>query len=53
MASARQGFYWWEVDITFYTLRVLSWVRVVRELRRVPKRVLAEGQALDAAAASA
>ena len=53
MASARQGFYWWEVDITFYTLKALSWLRVVRELRRVPEHVLAEGQALDAAAASA
>lgn len=49
MASARQGFYWWEIDITFYTLRVLSWFGLVRELRRVPERVLAEGLALDAA----
>ncbi len=53
MASARQGFYWWEVDITFYALKVLSWFRVVRELRKVPDHVLAEGIALDAAAASA
>jgi len=53
MASARQGFYWWEVDITFYTLKVLSWFGIVRELRKVPEHVLAEGRALDAAAASA
>ena len=52
MASARQGFYWWEIDITFYTLRALSWFGLVRELRRVPERVLAEGLALDAAASS-
>lgn len=50
MASARQGFYWWEIDITFYTLRILSWFGLVRELRRVPERVLAEGLALDASA---
>jgi stearoyl-CoA desaturase (Delta-9 desaturase) len=50
MASARQGFYWWEIDITYYTLKVLSWFRLVRELRHVPERVLAEGHALDAAA---
>jgi stearoyl-CoA desaturase (Delta-9 desaturase) len=49
MASARQGFYWWEIDITYYTLKVLSWFRIVRELRRVPEHILAEGQALDAA----
>jgi stearoyl-CoA desaturase (delta-9 desaturase) len=52
MASARQGFYWWEIDITYYTLKVLSWFRIVRELRRVPERILAEGQALDAASAA-
>jgi len=50
MASARQGFYWWEVDITYYTLKVLSWFGFVRELRRVPEKILAEGAALDAAA---
>jgi len=52
MASARQGFYWWEIDLTYYTLKVLSWFRLVRELRRVPAHVLAEGQALDASSAS-
>ncbi len=51
MASARQGFYWWEVDITYYGLKVLSWFRIVRELRKVPDQVLAEGQALDSASA--
>jgi stearoyl-CoA desaturase (delta-9 desaturase) len=51
MASARQGFYWWEIDITYYTLKVLSWFRLVRELRRVPERILAEGHALDEATA--
>jgi stearoyl-CoA desaturase (delta-9 desaturase) len=50
MASARQGFYWWEIDITFYTLRLLSWFGLIRELRRVPDRVLAEGLAFDASA---
>jgi stearoyl-CoA desaturase (delta-9 desaturase) len=48
MASARQGFYWWEIDITFYLLKVLSLFGFVRELRRVPEKILAEGQALDA-----
>jgi stearoyl-CoA desaturase (delta-9 desaturase) len=32
-ASARQGFFWWELDLTFQLLRVLSWVGLVRELR--------------------
>src|SRR5471030_2953400 len=29
MASARQGFFWWEVDITYYTLKMLSWFGIV------------------------
>ncbi len=33
MASARQGFRWWEVDVTYYTLRVLGWLRVVWAIR--------------------
>jgi stearoyl-CoA desaturase (delta-9 desaturase) len=49
MASARQGFYWWEVDITFYTLKVFSWLGLVWELRKVPEKILAEGRAIDSA----
>jgi hypothetical protein len=31
-------------------LKALSWFGVIRELRNVPNKVLAEGQALDSAA---
>ena len=48
-SSTRQGFYWWEVDVTFYVLKMLSWVGLVWDLREPPARVLAEGRALDAA----
>jgi stearoyl-CoA desaturase (delta-9 desaturase) len=37
--SARQGFYWWEIDITFYMLKLLSWVGIVWDLRPVPERI--------------
>ena len=40
MASARQGFFWWEVDLTYYALRVLSWFRIVWDLRQPPKTAL-------------
>jgi stearoyl-CoA desaturase (delta-9 desaturase) len=43
-ASARQGFYWWEVDISFYLLRLLSWFGLVWDLKGVPKRVLIQGR---------
>jgi stearoyl-CoA desaturase (delta-9 desaturase) len=33
MASARQGLRWWEVDITYAVLKVLSWCGVARDLR--------------------
>ena len=37
--SARQGFFWWEVDITYYVLRLLSAVGLVWDLRGVPEHV--------------
>ncbi|MDZ4672840.1 MAG: fatty acid desaturase [Gemmatimonadota bacterium] len=41
--AARQGFFWWEVDLTYYGLVVLSWLGVIRDLRPVPARVLHAG----------
>ena len=43
--SARQGFRWWEIDLTFYGLRVLAMLRLVSHLRPVPARVLARMRA--------
>ncbi len=37
--SARQGFFWWEIDITYLLLRLLSLLGVVRDLRPVPEAV--------------
>jgi stearoyl-CoA desaturase (delta-9 desaturase) len=42
MASARQGFFWWEVDFTYYTLKVMSWFGIVWDLRKVPTHMLTE-----------
>jgi stearoyl-CoA desaturase (delta-9 desaturase) len=38
--SARQGLYWWEIDITYYLLVFLSWLGIVYDLRPIPQRVL-------------
>jgi stearoyl-CoA desaturase (delta-9 desaturase) len=38
--SARQGFFWWEIDITYYTLVFMSWLGIVWDLRPVPERML-------------
>ena len=40
MASARQGFFWWEIDATYYGLKILSWLRIVWDLRQPPAAVL-------------
>jgi stearoyl-CoA desaturase (delta-9 desaturase) len=37
--SARQGFYWWEIDCTYYVLRVLAAVGLVWDLHGVPDHV--------------
>ncbi len=42
--SARQGFYWWEFDLTYYLLWVLARVHLIRDLRPVPRRVLEAGR---------
>jgi stearoyl-CoA desaturase (delta-9 desaturase) len=42
--SARQGFRWWQVDTTYYGLKVLSWVGIVRDIRPVPPAVIDEAR---------
>ncbi|TMQ25059.1 MAG: acyl-CoA desaturase [Deltaproteobacteria bacterium] len=38
-ASARQGFFWWEIDVTYYMLRALAAIGVIWDLRGVPDHV--------------
>ena len=37
--AARQGFYWWEIDLAYYGLRVLTALGVIWDLRQVPARM--------------
>jgi stearoyl-CoA desaturase (delta-9 desaturase) len=37
--AARQGFYWWEVDLTWYGLKALAALGVIHDLRDVPPRI--------------
>jgi stearoyl-CoA desaturase (delta-9 desaturase) len=41
-SCARQGFRWWQIDTTYYVLRALSFVGIVKDLRHPPQRVLDE-----------
>ena len=44
MSSARQGFFWWEIDITFYLLKLLSFFGLIWDLREVPASIYAEAK---------
>jgi stearoyl-CoA desaturase (Delta-9 desaturase) len=36
MTATRQGFFWWEIDISYYLLKALSWTGVIWNLKPVP-----------------
>ena len=41
-SSARQGFYWWEIDLTYYGLKILSALGLIWDLSKVPVEVLSQ-----------
>ncbi|MBI2376859.1 MAG: acyl-CoA desaturase [Deltaproteobacteria bacterium] len=48
-STANQGFFWWELDVSYYMLKVLSVFGIVWDLRNPPRWVL-ETRAADAEA---
>ncbi len=36
MNTVRQGFYWWEIDVSYYLLKALSWTGLIWNLKPVP-----------------
>lgn len=38
MTATRQGFYWWEIDVTYYLLKTLSLMGVISDLHPVPAK---------------
>lgn len=42
MGCVRQGFYWWEIDITFYLLKGFSYLGLIWDLRPVPRSAYGE-----------
>ena len=47
--AARQGFYWWEIDLTYCGLRLLEALGIIRDLRVVPPRLLGARRAAGGA----
>ena len=45
--SARQGFFWWEFDITYYMLVLLARLNIIRDLRPVPEHMLHKNLAIS------
>lgn len=48
-ASARQGLYWWELDISWLVLRAMGALRLVRDLRVPPPETIAADRLRDGA----
>jgi stearoyl-CoA desaturase (delta-9 desaturase) len=41
-SSTRNGFYWWEIDPTYYGLKLLSWTGFIWGLKPVPQSIYEE-----------
>jgi stearoyl-CoA desaturase (delta-9 desaturase) len=46
-ASANMGFFWWEIDVSYYVLRLLARLGLVWDLRRPPRAVLEANRIAD------
>jgi stearoyl-CoA desaturase (delta-9 desaturase) len=46
--SARNGFYWWELDLTWYVIRAMAAAGLAWDVQRVPARVYEEARAVRA-----
>jgi stearoyl-CoA desaturase (delta-9 desaturase) len=51
--AARNGFYWWEYDLTWYCIRAMAALGLVWEMQAVPVRVYEEARAIKAKRAAA
>jgi stearoyl-CoA desaturase (delta-9 desaturase) len=38
--ATNQGFFWWEIDLTYYILRAMQWMRLVSDIHVPPRHVL-------------
>lgn len=49
-SSTRNGFYWWEIDPTYYGLKLLSYTGLIWGLKPVPQSIMHEAARADHAA---
>lgn len=48
--ATNQGFFWWEIDVTYYVLKLLSWAGLVWDLHTPPPHVRGANLVVDAPA---
>jgi len=46
--AARNGFYWWEFDVTWYVIRAMQALGLVWDVQAVPRRIYEEARATRA-----
>jgi stearoyl-CoA desaturase (delta-9 desaturase) len=46
--AARNGFYWWEFDLTWYVIRAMAAAGLIWDVQRVPTRVYEEARVVRA-----
>ncbi len=46
--AARNGFYWWEFDITWYVIRTMQAIGLAWDVQPVPKRIYEEARVVKA-----
>jgi stearoyl-CoA desaturase (Delta-9 desaturase) len=46
-SSVNQGFFWYEIDVSYYILKALSWVGLVHDLRKPPAHIMAANRIED------
>ncbi len=51
--AARNGFYWWEYDLTWYVIRLMAALGLAWDLQEVPERIYEEARAIQLRRATA
>ena len=36
-SSCKQGFKWWQIDISYYLLQILEKLRIIKDIKKIPK----------------
>jgi stearoyl-CoA desaturase (Delta-9 desaturase) len=50
--AARNGFYWWELDVTWYVIKAMAALGLIWDIQSVPKRIYEEARAVKAGRAA-